>query len=155
MTPTNLGGVVAVRSAQIEHQSGVSRNRRSPRHFASGNAGQRTHAPMVEVAILGRHFGGKIASSSPEFGRVELTVDRPEHPLFQGLPGQMRVWASHNDQVAEVPPGWLGLAHSAACRIEAMAHPQRPIWGVQFHPEVEHTEGGLQVFRNFLALARK
>ncbi|MCI4316990.1 MAG: GMP synthase subunit A [Thermoplasmata archaeon] len=115
--------------------------------------------PVLGICVghqfLGRHFGGKIAHSSPEFGRVQLKVDRPDHPLFSGLPDQMHVWASHNDQVAELPPGWSGLAHSTACRVEAMAHPTRPIWGVQFHPEVEHTEGGLQVFRNFLALVRK
>ena len=114
--------------------------------------------PVLAICLgheyLGRHFGGKLQRSSPEFGSVDLTVDRPEHPLFAGLPPQFRVWASHNDEVIEAPPGWSVLAHSPACKVEAMAHPTRPIWGVQFHPEVEHTEGGRQIFRHFLDLVK-
>ena len=115
--------------------------------------------PVLGICVghqfLGRHFGGKVTTSSPEFGRVALEVDDPSHPLFQGLPSHLSVWANHNDEVVELPPGWRGLAHSPACRVEAMAHPSRPIWGVQFHPEVEHTEGGTKVFQNFLALVKK
>ena len=110
--------------------------------------------PVLAICVghqyLGRHFGGKVVRSSPEFGSVDLVVDRPDHPLFQGLPDRFHVWASHNDEVAEPPPGWSVLAHSPACRVEAMAHPTKLIWGVQFHPEVEHTEGGREIFRHFL-----
>ncbi|HTZ61690.1 MAG TPA: GMP synthase subunit A [Thermoplasmata archaeon] len=115
--------------------------------------------PVLAICLgheyLGRHFGGKLLRSSPEFGAVDLVVDRSDHPLFAGLPEKFRVWASHNDEVAEPPPGWSVLAHSAACRVEAMAHPTRPIWGVQFHPEVEHTEGGREIFRHFLDACRR
>jgi len=119
-------------------------------------------APVPVLAIcvghqfLGRHFGGRVArAEAPEFGSVELTVDRPDHPLFIELPARLRVWASHNDSVVEPPAGWAVLAHSPACAVEAMAHPTRPIWGVQFHPEVEHTEGGQEMFRHFLAACRR
>jgi GMP synthase (glutamine-hydrolysing) len=116
--------------------------------------------PVLAICVghqfLGRHFGGRVArAGSPEFGSVELTVDRPDHPMFRELPTQLRVWASHNDAVVEPPPGWPVLAHSPACAVEAMAHPTRPIWGVQFHPEVEHTEGGPEIFRHFLAACRR
>jgi GMP synthase (glutamine-hydrolysing) len=110
--------------------------------------------PVLAICLgheyLGRHFGGRLLRTSPEFGSVDLEVDRPDHPLFAGLPSRFRVWANHNDEVAVAPPGWEVLAHSAACKVEAMAHPSKPIWGVQFHPEVEHTEGGREMFRHFL-----
>ena len=115
--------------------------------------------PVLAICLgheyLGRHFGGKLLRSSPEFGSVDLVVDRADHPLFSGLPDRFRVWASHNDEVAEAPPGWSVLAHSAACRVEAMSHPSKAIWGVQFHPEVEHTEGGREIFRRFLDACRR
>lgn len=115
--------------------------------------------PVLAICLgheyLGRHFGGKLVRSSPEFGSVDLVVDRADHPLFRGLPDRFRVWASHNDEVAEAPPGWTVLAHSAACTVEAMSHPTKPIWGVQFHPEVEHTEGGREIFRHFLDACRR
>ena len=120
----------------------------------------RAAVPILAICVghqfLARHFGGKVGrAGAPEFGSVELTVDRPDHPLFAGLPSRLKVWASHNDQVVEPPPGWSVLAHSPACVVEAMAHPSRPIWGVQFHPEVEHTEGGQEIFRHFLSVCRR
>jgi len=115
--------------------------------------------PVLAICLgheyLGRHFGGRLETASAEFGSVDLVVDRPDHPLFAGLPERFRVWANHNDQVVEPPPGWTVLAHSAACPVEAMSHPTKPIWGVQFHPEVEHTEGGREIFRHFLDACRK
>ena len=115
--------------------------------------------PVLAICVghqfVGRHFGGAVARGAPEFGAVELTVDRPDHPMFAGLPGRLRVWASHNDHVVRPPPGWPVLAHSTACPVEAMAHPSRSIWSVQFHPEVEHTEGGRELFRRFLAGCRR
>jgi GMP synthase (glutamine-hydrolysing) len=116
--------------------------------------------PVLGICVghqfLARHFGAKVEKApSPEFGRVELLVDRPEHPLFAGLPPKFHVWASHNDQVAAPPDGWSLLARSESCAVEAMAHPTRPIWGIQFHPEVEHTEHGTELFRRFVALCHR
>jgi len=115
--------------------------------------------PVLAICVghhfLARHFGGQVGHGAPEFGAVELTLDAPDHPLFAGLPPKLRVWASHNDQVVSLPSGWRVLAHSPTCAVEAMAHPSRPIWGVQFHPEVEHTEGGREIFRHFLDACRR
>jgi GMP synthase (glutamine-hydrolysing) len=115
--------------------------------------------PVLGICVghqfLGRHFGGRVVRGDPEFGAVDLTVDRADHPLFAGLPDHLRVWSNHNDHVVSPPPGWTVLAHSTACPVQAMAHPDRPIWGVQFHPEVEPTDGGREMFRHFLALTRR
>ena len=119
----------------------------------------RASVPVLAICVghqfLARHFGGSVGRGAPEFGSVELTVDQPTDRLFAGLPPRLKVWASHNDQVVAAPPGWTVLAHSPACPIEAMASPSRPIWGVQFHPEVEHTEGGREIFRHFLDVCRR
>ncbi len=119
----------------------------------------RLDVPVLGICVghhfLARHFGGRVARGAPEFGSVALTVDRPQDPLFAGLPAQLNVWASHNDQVVEAPSGWEILAHSPECAVEAMRHPRRPVWGVQFHPEVEHSEGGRELFRHFLDACRR
>lgn len=116
--------------------------------------------PVLGICVghqfLGRHFGGKVAKApQPEFGRVAVDLVGPDEPLFEGLPRQLLVWENHNDHVAEAPPGWRSFAKSESCPVQAMAHPSRPIWGVQFHPEVEHTEGGRRVFENFVRLCRR
>jgi GMP synthase (glutamine-hydrolysing) len=106
--------------------------------------------------FLGRHFGGTVArAKAPEFGRVGVEVDRPDHPIFAELPAHLTVWSSHNDHVVRLPDRWVGLAHSASSPFQAMAHPTRPIIGVQFHPEVEHTVGGVTIFRNFLKVCQR
>jgi GMP synthase (glutamine-hydrolysing) len=116
--------------------------------------------PVLGICVghqfLARHYGGTVAKApAPEFGRVELLVERRDHPLFDGFPARFHVWASHNDQVATPPPGWPLLARSESCAVQAMAHPSRPLWSVQFHPEVEHTEHGTEIFERFLALCHR
>jgi GMP synthase (glutamine-hydrolysing) len=116
--------------------------------------------PVLGICVghqfLGRHFGGVVSrATAPEFGRVTVEVDQPDDRLFRGLPRSLVAWSNHNDQVTTPPPGWRALAHSSACPVQAMAHPDRPIWGVQFHPEVEHTEHGREIFENFLSAAHR
>ncbi len=119
----------------------------------------RASVPVLAICVghqfLARHFGGRVEHGGSEFGSVDLTVDRSDHPMFVGLPDRLKVWASHSDQVAAPPPGWSVLAHSPACRVEAMAAPDRPLWGVQFHPEVEHTQSGRELFQRFLDACRR
>ncbi len=119
----------------------------------------RAPVPVLGICVghqyLARHFGGQVVRGTPEFGSVDLTIDRPDDPLFAGVRSPLRVWASHNDSVAKPPPGWTVVAHSPAVVVEAMAAPDRPIWGVQFHPEVEHTEEGRTIFRHFLDACRR
>jgi len=104
--------------------------------------------------FIGLHFGGKaIPSKVPEFGKVEITVDEQDE-LFAGLPGRFTAWASHNDEVIGTP-GFRILAHSRDVPNHAFKSLSRPIYGCLFHPEVEHTEHGSQIYANFLKLVKK
>ncbi len=103
------------------------------------------------MQLLARELDGRlIPLEHREFGPAQLTVDRAESALFLGVPPQSRVWMSHGDSVVEPPPGFRALAHTARCAIAAIGDEQRRIFGVQFHPEVVHTDFGSAVIENFL-----
>ena len=103
-------------------------------------------------AVLAR-LGGRVEPSDDrEYGRAILKTERPD-PLFEHLPGDERtVWMSHGDTVLGLPPGFEVLASTANSPYAAVRHRERRIWGVQFHPEVAHTEGGSQLLQNFLRI---
>jgi GMP synthase (glutamine-hydrolysing) len=118
----------------------------------------------LDIPILGicaghqymaHHFGGKLVPGhSPEFGRTEVTIVEPDD-LLRGIPSPTVVWANHNDEVSRLPPGFKVLASSPTCPVQAMRHTTRPLFGVQFHPEVEHTVDGVAVFRNFVRICEE
>lgn len=122
-----------------------------------GNNGvylDRAEFPILGICagmqFLSEHFGGKLGPGNvPEFGKVELKV-LSHKDLFKGLPSEFNVWASHNDEVKVIPEGFEITASSPTCPVEALRSLERPIFGVQFHPEVENTENGPQIFQNFL-----
>jgi GMP synthase (glutamine-hydrolysing) len=100
-------------------------------------------------------FGGKTEPAKiPEFGKALLFVDE-EDDLFRGVPRQFSVWESHNDEVTVVPDSFQVLAHSENCPYEAVKMKTRPIYGLQFHPEVENTEYGYEIFKNFLRVVEE
>ena len=70
--------------------------------------------------------------------------------LFKDVPADSVVWMSHTDQVYQLPPGFENIAHTENCACAAMADEKRKIYGVQFHPEVTHSEYGEQILANFL-----
>lgn len=105
--------------------------------------------------FMALHFGGKAEPARiPEFGRTQIVVDE-EDELFQDLPKSFQAWESHNDEVSELPEGFISLAHSNNCKHQAMKYLKRPIYGIQFHPEVEHTEHGYEIFKNFLKVCEE
>ena len=106
--------------------------------------------------FMGRFFGGEVKPSKiPEFGQVQLMLLKTDDPLFEDVPKKSVVWESHNDEVTVLPKGFLKLAESENCKIQAMRHTKKPFYGLQFHPEVEHTEYGEQIFKNFIKLCEK
>lgn len=107
----------------------------------------------VGMQLMAIHFGGKAGPSEiPEFGLSRLRVIE-EDDLFKGLPKEFLVWESHNDEVKEAP-NFTVLALSENCQIQAVRHLTKPFYGVQFHPEVNNTEHGEEILRNFVNVAK-
>ncbi|MGD8717601.1 MAG: glutamine-hydrolyzing GMP synthase [Candidatus Zixiibacteriota bacterium] len=95
-------------------------------------------------------LGGKVArAAAREYGPATLTVKEAE-PLFAGVPEKSRVWMSHGDRVEELAAGFVPLATSENSPYAAIGDEGRRIYGLQFHPEVSHTEYGAEVLSNFL-----
>ncbi len=94
--------------------------------------------------------GGRISSAedSSEYGKTLLEVE--ETPLFSDVPASSICWMSHTDYVSEVPQGFSVIAHTANCPAAAIGNEAKKLYGVQFHPEVNHTEAGKQIIGNFL-----
>jgi GMP synthase (glutamine-hydrolysing) len=94
-------------------------------------------------------LGGSVGRSAHrEFGHADVVVARNTR-LFDELPHALRVWASHGDYVAAAPPGFDVVGTSATAPIVAIESPSRHLYGLLFHPEVAHTERGLEILRNF------
>ncbi len=103
------------------------------------------------MQLVARDLGGKLVPlAHREFGPAALEIDAPESPFFAGVPARSRVWMSHGDSVVEPPAGFETLAHTDRCAIAAIGDPERRIYGVQFHPEVVHTEYGRRLIHSFL-----
>ena len=101
------------------------------------------------MQLMAHTLGGTVAPAAQrEFGHATVTLS-PNAPLFAGVPSEVRVWASHGDFVAAAPPGFSVLATSANAPVAAMADPARSLYALLFHPEVVHTEYGLEILRNF------
>jgi GMP synthase (glutamine-hydrolysing) len=96
-------------------------------------------------------LGGEVRRSGHrEFGHALVTVAGPGEPaLFKAIPPELRVWASHGDDVAAVPPGFAIAATSATAPIAAMEARERALYALLFHPEVAHTDYGLEILKNF------
>ncbi len=105
------------------------------------------------MQLLARHLGGRVASAArDEYGSSEIEFIGPETPLFGSLQSEtptLKVWMSHGDRVEAVPPGFEVLARSANAPVAAMGDVQRRIYGLQFHPEVGHTDRGGEILRRF------
>jgi GMP synthase (glutamine-hydrolysing) len=111
------------------------------------------------VPVLGICYGMQLAcqalgvevrpGASREFGRAVVRIHEA-NGLFAGVPSETVVWMSHGDQVKTVDGGFVSLAATDTCPVAAVRHSTRPIYGLQFHPEVSHTPQGARVLHNFL-----
>jgi GMP synthase (glutamine-hydrolysing) len=114
--------------------------------------------------LLAHELGGRVAASAQrEFGPAEVTLTRPDHPLFRfdhhrqapGVSaertlGVLAVWMSHGDRIEQYPPGFESLATTPNSPVAAMGDASRRYYGLQFHPEVKHTPRGVEILRNFV-----
>ncbi len=104
------------------------------------------------MQFIADELGGRVGPGDYG-GYADVAVDilDADDPLVGSLAPSTRTWASHADEVKEVPPGFVRTAESDVCGVEAMSDPDRELYGVQWHPEVAHTERGDEVFENFVA----
>jgi GMP synthase (glutamine-hydrolysing) len=104
------------------------------------------------MQLMTDELGGEVRRSGQrEFGHAHVRVTGNGSPpkLFSQVPSDLRVWASHGDDVSAVPPGFTVAATSATTPIAAMEAPDRQLYALLFHPEVAHTDHGLAILRNF------
>jgi GMP synthase (glutamine-hydrolysing) len=102
------------------------------------------------IQLMGHLLGGKVSRSDDrEYGHGTLSIRRPGR-LFAGLPRKLRVWNSHGDRLIKLPPGFVAIGTTDNSEFAAIEDLKRNFYGIQFHPEVFHTEGGVDVVRNFL-----
>lgn len=126
------------------------------------------NAPLVSkdilemnIPVLGICYGhqiiahvlGGIVESSPihEFGKSEVAIEKNEG-IFKNIPQNSIMWMSHGDHVIKVPEGFLVSANTKDCSIAAMSNLEKNIYGIQFHAEVTHSEKGLLLLQNFIAI---
>ncbi|GAA0465081.1 GMP synthase subunit A [Halococcus dombrowskii] len=105
------------------------------------------------MQIIADEYGGAVgAGEYGGYADVTVDIDDETDPLVGSLAPETRVWASHADQVTALPDGFDRTATSDVCGIEAMSDTERGLYGVQWHPEVAHTERGEELFANFRAI---
>ncbi|RNJ76472.1 MAG: glutamine-hydrolyzing GMP synthase [Nitrosopumilus sp. H8] len=94
-------------------------------------------------------FGGRVKRANKEYGSSALSID-DDADLLSGVGGSVRAWMSHGDEAEEIPDGFKVIGHTDSSKAAAIAMRDRPVYGIQFHPEVAHTERGSEILENFV-----
>ena len=102
------------------------------------------------IQLMGHLLGGTVSQSAHrEYGNGTLTIQKAGR-LFAKLPKRLRVWNSHGDRLIALPPGFAAIGTTENSEFAAIEDRKRNFYGIQFHPEVFHTERGIEVYKNFL-----
>ena len=102
------------------------------------------------LQLMGSMLGGQVKSSNcREYGRGKLNIIR-KGSLFKGLPSKLTVWNSHGDCLVKLPKGFKALAQTENSDFASIENTEKNFYGLQFHPEVEHSEKGKDIIKNFL-----
>ena len=113
---------------------------------------------QAELPILGicyghqlivNNFGGKVKRANKEYGSSLLSID-DNTDLLSGFGKTIRAWMSHGDEAEEIPNGFEIIGHTENSEAAAIANKQKTVFGIQFHPEVVHTENGTDILKNFV-----
>jgi len=99
--------------------------------------------------LIVNKFGGKVKRANKEYGSSVLTIDSNEN-LLSGIGKSVRAWMSHGDEAEQIPPGFKVIGHTESAKAAAIASDEKSIYGIQFHPEVVHTEQGTEILKNFV-----
>ncbi len=105
------------------------------------------YGAQLMMHVLG---GEVLRAPEREYGKTEMVLDRPESPVFDGVPETSTVWMSHNDYISRPAEGFEVISHTANCPYAAVQDQKDKLYAFQFHPEVLHTEYGKQMLRNFV-----
>jgi GMP synthase (glutamine-hydrolysing) len=101
------------------------------------------------MQLLAQNLGGKVDySNNREFGRAEILHDG-KSLLWKNIPNTAKVWMSHSDSISVLPSNFTIIGQTSSIAIAALEHSSNNIYGIQFHPEVSHTECGIQLLSNF------
>jgi GMP synthase (glutamine-hydrolysing) len=99
--------------------------------------------------IIVNNFGGKVKRVNKEYGSAVLSID-DNSGIFSGVGDSIRAWMSHGDEAKIVPDNFEIIGHTENARAAAISNKQKGVYGIQFHPEVVHTENGNEILKNFV-----
>ena len=99
--------------------------------------------------LIVNNYGGKVKRANKEYGSSLLTIDNDSN-LLNGLGKSIRAWMSHGDEAEQIPKNFEVIGHTESAKAAAIANMEKSIYGIQFHPEVVHTEQGTEILKNFV-----
>ncbi|HXV66621.1 MAG TPA: glutamine-hydrolyzing GMP synthase [Nitrosopumilaceae archaeon] len=99
--------------------------------------------------LIVNNYGGKVKRANKEYGSSLLTIDN-DSDLLNGIGGPIRAWMSHGDEAEQIPTSFKTIGHTETVDAAAIADQKNSIYGIQFHPEVVHTEQGTTILKNFV-----
>ncbi len=99
--------------------------------------------------LIVNNFGGKVKRANREYGSSLLSIDS-DKDLLNGIGESVRAWMSHGDEAEQIPSGFKIIGHTERAKAAAIAKEDEPVYGIQFHPEVMHTEQGSEILKNFV-----
>ncbi len=99
--------------------------------------------------LIVNNYGGKVKRANKEYGSSLLTIDN-DSSLLSGLGKSIRAWMSHGDEAEQIPKNFEVIGHTESAKAAAIANMEKSIYGIQFHPEVVHTEQGTEILKNFV-----
>ncbi|MBT8243040.1 MAG: glutamine-hydrolyzing GMP synthase [Nitrosopumilus sp.] len=99
--------------------------------------------------LIVNKYGGKVKRANKEYGSSLLTIDN-DKDLLSGVGESVRAWMSHGDEAEQIPNGFKVIGHTKSAKAAAIASEEKSIYGIQFHPEVVHTEQGTEILKNFV-----
>ena len=112
-----------------------------------------TKLPLLGICyghqLIVDKYGGKVKRANKEYGSSLLAVDNDED-LLNGIGESVRAWMSHGDEAEVIPPGFQVIGHTENVKAAAIASQEKSVYGIQFHPEVVHTEQGTEILKNFV-----
>ena len=127
-----------------------------------GNCGAYLELEMPILGICAGHqfmagfYGGAASEApAPEFGAASINLVNGGGKIFTGTPENQIVWESHNDEVSVMPEGFFITASSESCEVQGMENEAGDRFGLQFHPEVNDSEYGQNMFQNFIEICRE